>query len=140
MPGEEHVLSEAIHGHKLNWRSTSEAPFINYCDDTSPATGLSPCEAGPYVRVGQWIERRRQDPSVAFPSFLVVSGWYDTSASCALRLVEQLRDLTDVSLIIGPWNHAGTQHVRVYPGGRTSFSKFDHPLVGHPTALHSCQS
>jgi uncharacterized protein len=38
-----------------------------------------------------------------------------------------LQDLTDVSLIVGPWNHAGTQHVRPFPGGKTSDSKFDHP-------------
>jgi hypothetical protein len=92
VPGEEHVLREAIRGHEKNWRCTDEADFIQYVDDESPATGLSPGEAGPFRKVNRWLEAaKRGDSERPVPTFFIVSGWFDTSASCALRLAHHLK-------------------------------------------------
>lgn len=51
---------------------------------------------------------------------------YDTSTMCTIRLAHHLKGITnDVSMMIGPWNHSGTQHCRTYPYSRTFYSDFN---------------
>ena len=79
--GEEHVLAEAIRAHKSNWKSSSEASHVEYMDDRSPSTGMTPNEAGPFVRVNDFLgkakelQRLSDTSKVDMPSFFFVSGW-----------------------------------------------------------------
>jgi predicted acyl esterase len=73
--------------------------------------------------------------SLKLPHYLHVSGWHDASASAALLAHECLRHYSaSSSIIIGPWTHGGTQHVRAHD--KTTRSSFDFQRVSSDMLRH----
>lgn len=116
------------------WNAYQETKYLECADDPSLMNFMSSATHSPFVRLNKWLQYQYSDSqkqaengqsheangnietSVGLqPSFYFVSGWFDLSADCTLRLCSWLQGLVPLKLHMGPWNHAGTQHVRVYP-------------------------
>jgi len=58
-----------------------EARHVEYMDDRSPETGLTPFEAGPFKRVNEFLRKAHElqrttgAAKESMPSFFLVSGW-----------------------------------------------------------------
>jgi predicted acyl esterase len=73
--------------------------------------------------------------TLKLPHYLHVSGWHDASASAALLAHECLKSYSaSSSIIVGPWTHGGTQHVRAHD--KTTRSSFDFQRVSTSVVLH----
>ena len=80
---------------------------MEYTDGKSEFNGRSPADVSPYVFIGAWLEREREkkkskmkkeeeegkegEEGGEIPSFFLISGWFDSTASCAMKLERRLR-------------------------------------------------
>ncbi|CAN0003699.1 unnamed protein product [Choristocarpus tenellus] len=54
-----------------------------------------------------------QELECTLPHYLHVSGWLDASASAAILAFMTIKGRSS-ELLVGPWNHGGSQHVRLH--------------------------
>jgi predicted acyl esterase len=124
--------------------STSNSDVdARYTDDTSAVSGHTINSINACEHVQQLLQSVTASGEstvsnfniLKLPHYLHVSGWHDASASAALLAHECLRSYSaSSSIIIGPWTHGGTQHVRAHD--KTTRSSFDFQRVSSIISTH----
>lgn len=94
----------------LHSRSSSkDGHSIEFTDDKSDFNGRTAADLSPFVVIDAWLKREKEKKKMqnkkekeqeegkesgeegAIPSFFLISGWFDSTASCAMKLERCLR-------------------------------------------------
>jgi len=131
--GDEVTLRRHIRGHKDNWDACVDINAIRFKDDTAPSAHCKAEDMSLYAHAAE-LE------SSNTPCYLY-TGWMDGSVmDCFANLKAGLPAGSE--MIIGPWNHGGSQAAHLREGSR--MSSFPHErevlrfLLDHmPPSQHS---
>ena len=105
--------------HANNWSPKNDLDCIRFRDDIAPAANVTADDLCPYHAVKNvWR-------SIDIP-ILLVSGFYDQTCESAISaFLATTSKGMKTRLLIGPWNHAGIQHVRLSAHQKSRLSRFD---------------
>ena len=107
--------------HKSNWQPAEDT--LECIDDAGTLSGKTSLEISPDMHFESTIAAGKLSLDLA-PDYLHVTGWFDSSVLGALRYFELLRG-THQYLVIGPWTHAGLQHIRPYENRPVTYFSFN---------------
>ena len=101
----------ALSEHKQNWSPIGD--IIRCRNDITPISHVINSDFSPQGTFFRLKKTKALDTNL-LPEMLFVAGWFDTSTGSSIMAVEDLRGSSQAYLIIGPWNHAGTQVKLIY--------------------------
>lgn len=109
--------------HKQNWQPADDT--LQCIDDPGSLSGKSSLEISPDMHFESVINAGRLSSELV-PDYLHITGWFDSSVLGALRYFDLLRSAHQF-MVIGPWTHAGLQHIRPYEKRPVTFFSFNFP-------------
>lgn len=137
--GEENLFDKAKFDHRNNWNPHEEALSIQFRDDVSK-NGIKLDSISPHNFLNPKLKSR-------IP-MLFISGWYDGAyQNAAIKKILQYKNEKN-KLILGPWDHGGSQNVSPYAKftkpsfdfGREILRFFDHHIRGLENGLENEKS
>lgn len=111
--------------HSMNWLPTEDS--VECSDDPSSTSHEIPDQISPQCLI-KTLVAQSTFTSTLLPDFLHVGGWYDSSTLSVLKYFNYLKTINAQQIvIIGPWTHAGIQHVRPFELFPVTFAAFSFP-------------
>lgn len=111
------LLRAAFEDHRLNYDVHDGAGRVEYRDDLDPSSPLEGGTIDAFSPHGHLEALRASGAAI-----LSYSGWLDAAYQHAA--IKRFRSIPGGELLIGPWDHGGTQNTSPFAGSRKT--AFDH--------------